>query len=113
MSTITIPQIDKARVLEITCKVGRVAWRVTKSAACLLGNVVGVGFGLMFALVAYGAIIAPDALWLRLARHYPVFDPVAVRTGALVFGVIGIAAICDCVKAIERWIDGVFPPKGV
>jgi hypothetical protein len=111
--TYAILQIDKARAREIALVVGRVSWRVAKSAAVLLGLVVGVGLGLAVTLTAYGVIIAPDALWLGLARHFPeadshgLLDPKALRTAALVVGALAISMICDCVKKMGRWIDGV------
>jgi hypothetical protein len=109
MSYITILQIDKARALEITRKVGRVAWRVAKSAAWVLGNVVGVGLGLMFALTAYGAILLSDGQWLWLAWRVEFqFTPQMARTLALVVGVLALCLIRDCLKDIERWIDATF-----
>jgi hypothetical protein len=105
--TYTLPQIDKARALEIARSVIDGAWRATKSAFTLLALLIGLCVSWAVALICYGAIIAPDATWLGLATYYPdnadLFEPKLTRTLALILGVFGAVLGCDCADAISQW----------
>jgi hypothetical protein len=100
--------IDRARVRQRARAVGRTAWRVTKTAAWVAAHFVFVVVGLVVTLAAYVAIIVPDSMWARLAAHSPnALDPAAIRTLALVFGVLGFCALCHCGNELELWWFGL------
>jgi hypothetical protein len=102
--TYAFPQIDRRRALAIALAAGRVSWRVAKSAACVLGNVVGAGAGVVVMAVSYGAIAAPDSMWAVIAADYQeALDAFLIRSFALAGCVFGFSIMNDCRKALQSW----------
>jgi hypothetical protein len=84
--------------------VGRVAWKVTKTAACVLGNLAGWGLGVAVMGLCYVAIIAPDSMWARLAAQSPkALDPFAIRTLALAGCAFGFFIMRACGNDLALW----------
>jgi hypothetical protein len=107
MTHTLLPQIDKARALEIGRSVIAGAYRITKSVLLLSALTVGLCVSWVVALMCYAAIIGSDAMWSRLATHFPgnldLLVPSIARTVALILGAFGVVLGCDCAEAISQW----------
>lgn len=86
------PAIGRAQAWRCVRVFLRAMCAFTKSAWLLGDALGGMCMGLGVAVVAYGAIVAPDSMWASLGAAYRMqLEPYGMRTIALLAGVFGLA----------------------